>query len=244
MGIATPSAMPFTAQRFVVSDARVGAISLPDSLVGKIGGARRLSTESATVAQGPVAGRILGDYVYYGNSSAAPQVGDVRVGFEVVPESTVSIIAKMSGKTVTPYKTTVGGEIFMIDDGALSAEAMFADAQRSNTMITWLIRVGGFVLMFIGLSSLMGPLRVFSDIIPFFGSLVGMGIGLVAGVMAFVLSGITVAIAWFAYRPLLALGILLACGVALYLLRGKSKTAGPAMAESAAGASPPPPPPS
>ena len=241
-GHRNPGPMPFSAQQFVVSDARVGAISLPDSMLGEIGGAQSLSAAGATVAPGQAAGTAMSDYVYYGESSTAPKVGDVRVSFRVVPETTVSIIAKLSGNTVSPFKTTAGGEIFMIDNGALSAEVMFADAQRSNTIITWLVRGGGFLLMFIGLSSLMGPLRVFSDIIPFFGRLVGMGIGLVAGIMAFVLSGTTIAIAWFAYRPLLAIGILGACAVALYFLRGKGKAAEVAMASPAPGGPPPPPP--
>jgi hypothetical protein len=241
-GHRNPGTMPFSGKRYVVSDARVGAVVLPNSLVERIGGAQGVSAQGATIAAGPSRGQVIGDYVFYGESSGAPKVGDVRVSFRAVPETTVSIIAKLEGASVLPFTTSVGGDLFMIENGALTAEAMFADAQRSNTMITWLIRGGGFLLMFIGLSSLLGPLRVFSDIIPFFGRIVGMGIGLVAGVLAFMFSGVTIAIAWFAYRPLLSLGIIAVSAVALFLLRGRGKGEEVSVASPAAGGPPPPPP--
>ena len=47
-----------------------------------------------------------------------------------------------------------------------------------------------------------------ADFIPPLGSVVRMGTGLVAFLLAIVVGTITIAIAWFYYRPVLAIGIL------------------------------------
>jgi hypothetical protein len=56
----------------------------------------------------------------------------------------------------------------------------------------------------------MGPIGIVADVIPFLGSLVRMGTGTIAFVLAIVVGGTTIAVAWFWYRPLLAIGILVA----------------------------------
>ena len=93
---------------------------------------------------------------------------------------------------------------------------MFAAAERENTVITWLLRVGGFLLMCFGVSRIFRPLVVVADVVPFFGNLIGMGVGLVSFVVAAPLSLLTIAVAWVFYRPLLGIGLLLAA-VAIFV---------------------------
>jgi hypothetical protein len=57
--------------------------------------------------------------------------------------------------------------------GTASAVEMIADAEATNRMITWLLRGGGALIMFIGFSLLLRPLVVLADVLPLAGSLVG-----------------------------------------------------------------------
>jgi len=142
-----------------------------------------------------------------------PQVGDLRIRFRVVRPTTVSLYSQQTGETFQPYQTKAGGAIQRLQVGSFSAEAMFEQAQRENTMLTWGLRLAGFVLMAIGFALVFKPFSVFADVIPLLGSLVGAGFGLVAMLLAGVLSLITIAIAWLFYRPVLAVSLLLAAGL-------------------------------
>jgi hypothetical protein len=93
----------------------------------------------------------------------------------------------------------------MLELGNASASKMFTSAEEANVVLTWGMRVGGFLLMLIGLSMVFRPLAVVADVVPIIGDLVGMGTGLVAFAIAAPLSLLTIAIAWMVYRPLLGI---------------------------------------
>jgi len=112
------------------------------------------------------------------------------------------------------------------------AEKMFAEAVTANKIVTWLLRAGCLLFLVFGFSLLLGPLGVLADVIPFVGSIVRIGTGLIAFVLALLVGTSTIAVAWFWYRPLLALGILAAGLAVAYLLTkiGRRKAAAPAAA--------------
>ena len=111
---------------------------------------------------------------------------------------------------------------------------MFQQAQTENTIITWVIRVAGLLGIFIGFQLFFGLFGVVGDIIPFVGSLVRGGTAIIALVLTLIVGPVTIAIGWFAYRPLLALAIigggLLLAAVTLFLRRraGSGNAAAPA----------------
>ena len=88
-------------------------------------------------------------------------------------------------------------------------------------MLTWLLRLGGFLLMFLGLSTILKPLSVFADVLPILGDIVGIGTGIVAGLVALVCSLATIAIAWLFYRPLIGIALLVVAGFFVWKLRQK-----------------------
>src|SRR4029079_4628826 len=96
----------------------------------------------------------------------------------------------------------------LVDYGTLPAGAMFQAARNANTALTWALRFVGFLVLFIGVRSLFGPLRVFADVVPLFGRIVGAGLGLVSFLVAAPVALITIASGWLFYRPLLAFVLL------------------------------------
>ena len=86
-----------------------------------------------------------------------------------------------------------GDALLMVDTGSVPAEKMFADAVSANTLITWLLRLVGLVLLAIGFALLLAPLGVIADFIPFVGSIVRFGTGLIAFLCAIPVGTTTIA---------------------------------------------------
>jgi hypothetical protein len=60
-------------------------------------------------------------------------------------------------------------------------------------------------LIFIGASWFLSIVPMLAMVLPFLGGLVGFGTNLIALLFAVLLSGLTIVIAWFAYRPIVSL---------------------------------------
>jgi hypothetical protein len=120
---------------------------------------------------------------------------------------------------------------------------MFQTAQDANKMLTWILRGGGWLAMFLGLVLVFRPIAVLGDVVPLFGSLLGVGVGLFAFLVSATLSLITIAIAWITVRPLLGIAMLVLAGGAAYWLIKKSRQKKMQGAPATPGFVPPPPPP-
>jgi hypothetical protein len=226
-----------------VESATIGAYSMRGDQVADLGDQTRIKLSADDVDR--IAGSISSDKparlnqgeVYLGNSATSPQVGDMKIRFERVDLKEASFVGKQSGDTLGPYTSSNGREIFLSAPGNKDAAAMFKQAQDENTMITWLIRAGGLVALFIGFKLTMMIFGVLGDVVPFIGSLIGGGTSIIAGVLTLILGPLVIAIGWFAYRPLLAViiigvGVVLAVGVA-YLRRKPAAAAAPPLGRPA-----------
>lgn len=209
-----------SSKRVQAKDVRLGAFRLSGSQIGQIGGGVALELDEAFMSRlaAPMDSAVpLAGWMYLNGRSGEPRVGDLRVRFQVIAPTTVSVVAMQSGESLTPYQTTAGRGIEMVETGAVPAQQMFQQARTGNTLLTWGLRLGGMLAMLIGLALILAPLSVMADVIPAIGNVVGVGTGLVAALLATGLSVITIAVAWVVYRPLLGGGLLLA-GIGLFVL--------------------------
>jgi hypothetical protein len=132
------------------------------------------------------------------------------------------------GSTLEAYRATAGSSILLLQAGEVGAAEMFASARRRNTLLTWALRLAGFFAMFLGLLFVVRPLSVVGSVVPAVGRLVGAGLGFVSFAVAAVLSLVTIAVAWVAYRPLLAIGLLLlAVAVPIVAIISRRRKAAP-----------------
>jgi hypothetical protein len=83
--------------------------------------------------------------------------------------------------------------------------------------------------MTFGFMAIMRPLSVQGSVIPFIGSIIGMGTGLVSVVLAGTISLVVTDIAWIAVRPALGIALLLLVVGEFFLMR-KMAAAKPAQA--------------
>ncbi|WP_424810637.1 TMEM43 family protein [Roseococcus sp. YIM B11640] len=151
---------------------------------------------------------------YVGNDANNPRVGDLRISWRYAHPETVSVIGAQVGDGFGPYATNAGDRLLILRAGSLPAAAMFQQAQDDNKLLTWILRAVGVVLMFIGWSLLLAPLKVLADVIPPLGAVVGFGTMALAGVLTFLAAPVIIAVAWLFYRPLVGIAIL-AAGMAL-----------------------------
>jgi Transmembrane protein 43 len=232
-------------ENFQVPNASLGAFSLDEPVLSQIGGdkALPLKPDQRDAIQAAYAGTkklsVIDGAIYLGWNPSSPVVGDYRIKYELAPLGTISVIGQQSGSGFVSYQTDAGDRLLMVDNGNVPADQMFREAENANKILTWILRGVGLLVLGIGFALFMSPMAVLADVIPFLGSLVRMGTGLIAFFLAIVVGTITIAIAWFYYRPLLGIGILVigalvAAGI-LYLGRSRRQAA-----VSAPGASPTP----
>ncbi|MBR5161280.1 MAG: TMEM43 family protein, partial [Thermoguttaceae bacterium] len=184
--------------------------------------------ESIAAANGVPEGYVYYRDGFYKGDPKKLAVGDVRVSFEYVPATeTISLISGQQGDTFAPYQTKYN-QIELVEKGVVSADAMFKHAHNANSMICWALRLAGFLMMFFGLKMISEPLRVVADVVPFIGTIVGMGTGFIAFVLAAGFSLLTIAIGWLSYRPLIGVPLLSAALFFLLLPFFKGKKAAPA----------------
>ena len=170
---------------------------------------------------------------YLGADPNAPQIGDVRVTFEIVEAPRpASVVSQQNGDSFVPYQAKTGS-VELLSNKIETAEAMFASAKRGNATMGWVLRLIGFGIMFIGFSSIFKPLEVLADIVPFLGSLVGLGTSMVAFALSLCGSLTTIAVAWLYFRPLIAVPLLVAAVGTLVWLFAKAKGAKAAPSEPA-----------
>ncbi|MEN8163628.1 MAG: TMEM43 family protein [Acidobacteriota bacterium] len=209
-GHQNPSAMSYSSTESVAETITLGGFRLSPSLVARINNSTGLSIpadHAIPEALGNQA-RLNSGGFYIGPNPSDPQIGDLRITFSEVQPTDVSIVARQVSDTFEPYLTKVGGTIELLQNGTVSAEAMFQQAQQSNTIMTWVLRAVGFFLMFLGFKMLFGPLEIVADVLPLAGTIVGAGISVVSFLTALALSLLTIAIAWVVFRPLLGITLL------------------------------------
>ena len=166
-------------------------------------------------------------------SPTNPQIGDVRVTWEVIsPKEAVSIVYVQTGDTFAPYHAKSDRSVALLGMGIQSAEQLYKHAEDMNTITTWVLRFIGWFLMFTGLNMIFKPLSVLGDVVPFIGTLIGGATGVVAALIALILSLTTIAIAWIWYRPLLGIALLAVALFFVYLLIKRRKKPVPADAET------------
>jgi hypothetical protein len=222
-GHENPAEMKTPAQSFVAKAAQLGAFALPSDMVRELRNFSALQINGGVEKSRSGATPHAGGF-YLGNDPANPQVGDIRVKYSVVPSGDASVVAQQAGNSFGAYNTKAGGQIQLVRDGLMTAAAMFKAEQDANTMITWLIRLGGFILMFIGLAMFFRPLAVVADVVPLIGSIVGAGTGFIAFFGALASALLTIAVAWIFYRPLLAIALIAGTIALIVLIRSRSSS--------------------
>ncbi|HUH50051.1 MAG TPA: TMEM43 family protein [Mycoplana sp.] len=230
--------MPIEGAFFTVDSASLGAFRVDGESAAALGRSAAIKLTSDDAVQMGViidvdaSASIQNGWAIFSENPQKPTIGDLRVRLERVDLGEASFVGAQRGDGLVGYRASNGRTLFLSDAGIVDAARMFDAAQSENTLITWLVRAGGLVGIFVGFAMMLSILGVIADVVPFVGSIVRFGTGAVALVLTVLIGPLVIAIAWIAYRPLVATGILVAgvlLAAGIVFLR-RSRRATPAMA--------------
>lgn len=211
-------AMPVHSQTFKGKEIRLGAYRLSDVLLDKIAVFRHVPVDNSAAA--PRGYRQEGDGLYFGAGSATtPSVGDVRVTFTGVPEQTISIVGGVSSGTFDSFREAGGYAIAIAQPGVATSEALFHLAKRQESIRTWIFRGVGSLMMLAGFLLVASPIVTLLAFLPLLEGMAQAGTFLIALTLTAPLTIATIAVAWFAHRPRLSMGLGVGAIVFFFLLR-------------------------
>lgn len=226
-------AFPFRSQTFTATDAMIGPYRLGAAALEQFqprSESRLTPPQAATDAIGRRLNRpatVTDDRVYFGRDAADPAVGDLRISWKLIAAGPGSVAARQTAGELTAYTARNGRPVLLAATGTHSAEAMFAQGQADNRVFTWIVRLACLFGIFIGFLLLLGPFTFLASYIPIVGDLFAAGAAVIALVMTLVVGGGAIALAWFAVRPLLTLGIVVGVLASIaglkWLTRGRAE---------------------
>jgi len=211
-GHQNPTSMPIQSQIQYAKTVTIGDFSLPEELIKQINNSQAVDlaqvNKDALKTQFNKAVTLTNNVLYLGQDPQNPQPGDLRISLTDVAPQTVSIIAQQTNTTLQPFLAPAGQRIMLLSTGQHSPEEMIQQAKSQNSITAWGLRLTSLILLIIGFALIMNPIVVLADVLPFLGSIVGFGTGLIAFLCGLSIWLIAIAIAWFTVRPLLSIGLL------------------------------------
>lgn len=223
-GHANPE-MPVSSQTFKTAEANVGPYKLDMERI-RLPGSEQLSLGKDVLVIGlDKKYTTNGDFLFSGQGSlASPQVGDVRISFQALPSGKrATVFGKLSGEMLDPFFYKGEKSFYRAFFG--SRDEAIARLKAEYKAAGWIGRIIGFLLMWIGLMMLGGPLNTILDFLPFLGSAGRFVTGLVAFPIALALSAITIIISMIAHNIIALIIVLLLIAAVVFFLKTRKKTA-------------------
>jgi hypothetical protein len=171
-------------------------------------------------------------YLFAGSGSlSAPQLGDIRISYLALPAGTnVTVFGLLTGSSLAKYTDPQGYSMYNLQFG--DRNTAIATLHNQYETLTWILRVVGIVMIWIGLMMLLAPLNIILDFLPIAGEISG-GITLIVTLPLALLIGGTVIIISYTVHHVIALVIavpvvfLVGIGVSKLIKRGRGLTTAP-----------------
>lgn len=143
-----------------------------------------------------------------------PEVGDYRVQFSYAGRhgDQFTTVGKQAGREVRPYTTQTGEELLLLQPGIRGAGEVFQTEHNNNRTATWIYRLAGWFVTFLGLSCLSNVLEILMDMYPGMKRVVTMGTSSLTFSLSITLTLSIIGLGWLWFRPFLGL-LLLSVGV-------------------------------
>lgn len=225
-----PPDMRYQGVEFIADTVNLGSFQLhPDMVRSSMNFWEPLNPRQPDLPEGA---RVEGRQIFFGRDPANPQVGDLRVTFEIVPDTEITVVARQSENRLVPWRDSKNQSIYLLRRGDHDLNDMVQMSRQDVRIQTWIFRGLGWLLMTIGINLVLRPIVMFGMVLPFLGRLIGGGLGLAAALLSAVLTLITIGVAWVAVRPMVGIPLLIAAGVLLGMQFTRSRKPKPAPAQA------------
>lgn len=168
-------------------------------------------------------GQLVGDqYLFVGTgTNDEPALGDLRISYSLLPsEGTYTLFGQKSVERILSYydKTTDVSFLRLFQG---TREEAISTLSTEYKVMGWVLRVVGFLMMWIGMLLFLGPISALLSIIPFLGTASRFLVSIITLPVAMALSLVIIGISLLAHNLLLLLiplGTLLGIGIWRYLV--------------------------
>lgn len=175
---------------------------------------------------------VYGNYIYKSNEGeivpSSPKLGDVRINYKALKADDSGIIfgAFSDENTISAFITPKNKTLLRYFSGVDTKDEAVAIMEKEHKTMTWILRVVGFLLMFLGLVAMTGPLTKFLSVIPVFSRISGFIFGVIAFFIALILTTITVLLSMILHNFWLAIAfVALIIVITILVILKKRKTA-------------------
>lgn len=207
---------PIRSANFYATTAKLGDYDLSVEQIERIAP----ETELTDLPENDVYSVINGKY-FSGKNMQEPEIGDILISYSYAPSGTdISMIGIQQTNRINPFSYK-GRTNYVQYNGSMSKDAVIEQYRHENMFLTMSLRVLGWLLMFVGLKLLISPANDILEFVPFFGKIANAVSTMVLMLISLLLTVITIAIAWFIYRPVLSLVIIL---ISLYIAKQIKKS--------------------
>ena len=224
-------AMPYRTDEFLAKDVKVGAYNLSADQISNIA----IDAELDFPTEALIAGyNKQGKFMTNSTNLESPNIGDVRIIWKYNDWTEASVAARLSGNSFKDYTSeNSANSINRVDKGLLSKAELCKNQKDENNMIKWILRGLGALLILCGYLALISFITRFTNKIPILGSIVGWALSAIAFLVAVIHALLVIIIAWFRYRPVLAIILLVVIvvavvGIVILLKKKKNAQAPPA----------------
>jgi len=197
-----------------------GSVTLPES--------PKLSLDSQNINLSQNAVLANDTYLFVPKSATGtyenPGLGDLRVSYTALKTGfTGTIFGNLSSDgTIVSYDQN-NNHLYRLFTG--TRDAAISTMHSEFVTLTWILRLLGFLAMWIGLMAVFGPVSVLLDILPVFGTISRTLVGFLTFIVSLVLSIVTIIVSMLLHSLVaLLIALLITIGV-IYLLtmRWKNK---------------------
>ena len=212
-----PTSMPYKEKTFYADSANIGAFSLSKSQIENLSLSAALSLNSNLTL--PAGFTISDNYITNAADINNPQVGDIRISYKYNDYKEASVLAVQNGSSFVDFVSTQGKKINKIMEGKLTGSQLIDSIEKDNNMMKWIFRGIGALLICFGYMLLISPITTLASFVPILGGIVGSALNLIAFLIGIVHALIVIIIAWFRYRPLLSVALIIVVMVLLVIIK-------------------------
>ena len=168
--------------------------------------------------------KILDSLLYIGNDPKEPEIWDLKITFYRVPAWAASAVGQQYGENLKPFMTSNKRSISLLEQDNVTVNELFAHAHSANETMTWILRIVGFLLLWIAFSMIFSILETLAKVVPFIADIIWAATWIVTFCLALIVWIVTIAIAWLAVRPIYWIIALVAViGIIAWMIYMKKK---------------------
>lgn len=126
-------------------------------------------------------------------SFSSPKLGDIRISYKAIKANKSGIIfGAFSHQAISKFVTPKNKTLLRYFSGVDTKAEAVSILEKEHKTMTWILRLVGFLLMFLGLVAMSNPISEFVSVIPIFSKMSKGVFGIIAFIVSLVLTTLTV----------------------------------------------------